>query len=152
MVLSGPRGTRLKLCVQAQPHSPDQYDNWVTIEVQVQSMYGSWSASERCLLAEELDRLVDWFEQAAQRNDAPATLRFLEPDLAFQLSGVEPMQKILRVIFHHHLRPVWAPPDTWNDLWVEFPVTNTDLARAAHSLRQQIGRAPQGTSTRRIEE
>jgi hypothetical protein len=139
MVLSGSHGTRFALRVVKQPHSPDRYDDWVTIAIQVQSSYGAWSARDTCLLAAELDHLITWLEQAAQGKEVPATLRFLEPELAFRLSTAEAKQKMLRVCLRHRLRPAWAPPDTGDDLWIEFPVTDLDLARAAHSLRQQTG-------------
>jgi len=138
MVLRGPHGTRFQLSILKYPDSPIKYDNWATVEVRVHDTHGFWRASDACLMGDEVTRLADWLEHAVEKPDNPVTISFLEPELAFALHTTDHSQHTLRDIFAYNLRPGWASPDPWDNLWLDFPVTEQGLRRAAHDLRQQL--------------
>ncbi len=126
----------------------EPYDaNWLAIHVEAAGPEGAWTGTDPCLLTYEAARLADWLEDVAAGKEPPRAISFLEPVLLFRL--VDDRQT-LRVHFGNLINPSWRSitsrrpsAGTENpDLWLDFPLAETDLAAAAHELRQQLRRYP----------
>ncbi|NLG96567.1 MAG: hypothetical protein GX491_04320 [Chloroflexi bacterium] len=116
----------------------EQYDaNWLIVRVDVESPRGSWTATDPCLLTYEAAQLAEWIEKVAQGEPVQPGMKFLEPALLFRLTN----EGNLRIYFSSFLRPEWAQEG--EAPFLEFPVSQVDLAAAARDLRVQIRRYPQ---------
>lgn len=125
----------------------EPYDaNWLTIQVNAASPEGAWTGTDSCLLTYEAARLADWLEAVSAGKEPARAISFLEPVLLFRLvSGDD--ERVLRVHFGNLINPSWRnletrSPEASPDLWLDFPLSEVDLASAAHELRQQIRRYP----------
>lgn len=127
----------------------EPYDaNWLSIQVEAAGPDGAWTGTDSCLLTYEAVRLAGWLEAVGEGRDAPRAISFLEPVLLFRL--VEPAGvKTLRVHFGNLINPSWRAldPDPARaaaspDLWLDFPLGETDLRAAAAELRQELRRYP----------
>lgn len=150
MKLTSRNGSQLGLSIVGYQF-PDlatvPYDsNWLNICVRVVHPRGSWTATDPSLLTYEVARLADWLDAVARGARVEPEESFLEPNLRFELthSSLEPS---LRVYFDLESRPKWAPVDGAgnDDLYVEFPLEEIDLAGAAAILRKQLQAFPQRT-------
>ncbi len=126
----------------------EPYDaNWLSIHVEASGPEGAWTGTDPCLLTYEAARLADWLEAASAGAEPAPAISFLEPVLLFRLLNTA-RGKVLRVHFGNLINPSWrqldgAPTPVHNpDLSLDFPLTETDLAGAANSLRQQLKRYP----------
>ncbi len=127
----------------------EPYDaNWLSIHVEAAGPGGAWTGTDACLLTYEAARLADWLAALATGEVVSPAVSFLEPVLLFRLvDGVQ--GKMLRVHFGNLINPSWrhlgsdmehtgANPD----LWLDFPLAETDIAGAASDLRNQRKRYP----------
>jgi hypothetical protein len=126
----------------------EPYDaNWLSIHVEASGPGGAWTGTDPCLLTYETARLADWLEAVARGADPSPAISFLEPVLLFRLVNTD-QGKTLRVHFGNLINPSWrqleglGDPGANPDLWLDFPLAETDLAAAAQSLRQQLKRYP----------
>jgi hypothetical protein len=126
----------------------EPYDaNWLSIHVEASGPEGAWTGTDPCLLTYETARLADWLEAVASGEKADPAISFLEPVLLFRLVNTE-QGKTLRVHFGNLINPSWRQlnganhPRSSPDLWLDFPLVETDLASAASNLRQQLRRYP----------
>ncbi|RPJ52044.1 MAG: hypothetical protein EHM21_01225 [Chloroflexi bacterium] len=126
----------------------EPYDaNWLSIHVEASGPDGAWTGTDPCLLTYETARLADWLEAVATGADAAPAISFLEPVLLFRLVNTG-QGKTLRVHFGNLINPSWRQLDGVQssgaspDLWLDFPLAETDLIGAALSLRQQLKRYP----------
>jgi hypothetical protein len=128
------------------PRQADEFwdANWLTTEIRVTHAEGGWSATDPMLLTHEAIALAEWFEALAEGASPSGERTFTEPNIAFKLINGE-SGPTLRVYFEVEARPSWAPTRRAGseDLWVEFPLSEIDLASAAESLRQQLEQFPQ---------
>jgi hypothetical protein len=150
MRICGSDGQSLELRVlryQFPETSDDEYDaNWLMIEGVVSHPRGGWSFCDPCLLTYEGARLADWLDAVGQNESCATEMGFLEPNLSFALIRRPGGGKgMLRVYFELESRPHWAraPTAGRSDLWVEFPVLEAELRRAARELREQLARYPE---------
>lgn len=126
----------------------EPYDaNWLSIEVEAAGPEGAWTGTDPCLLTYEVRRLADWLAAVAEGQEAPPGISFLEPVLLFRLVELD-QGLVLRVHFGNLINPSWrqldrpSMPGANPDLWLDFPLAETDLASAARELRQEIKRYP----------
>jgi hypothetical protein len=126
----------------------EPYDaNWLSIHVEASGPGGAWTGTDPCLLTYETARLADWLEAVASGKGADPAISFLEPVLLFRLVNIG-QGKALRVHFGNLINPSWRElsglrtPGANPDLWLDFLLSETDLAGAALSLRQQLKRYP----------
>ena len=120
-----------------------EYDsNWLNIEARVAHPRGNWSFQDPCLLTYEVAHLADWLEAVACGRSTDAEASFTEPNLRFE--HVPSLANGLRVYFELESRPPWASSRVVDeaDCFIEFPVSELDLRRAAASLREQTKRYP----------
>jgi hypothetical protein len=142
-------GASLKLSVLGYQY-PDAeregYDaNWLLIHIDAAGPHGTWTASDPALLTYEAERLADWLEQVQAGKEQVPALSFLEPVLLFRLVKDVDGGRALRIYFEEFLRPPWAASTgegSRQDLWLEFPLEDVDLAAAAKDLREQLRRYP----------
>jgi len=136
-------GSKLELQIEDDglPNPLAAFDaNWLVIEGVVQHQQGDWTFRDPCLLADEVARLADWLEAAASGIEKESSCGFIEPNLFFDLVGVEGKRR-LRVSFSAEARPAWAKPG--EEVSVDFPLAGLDLASAVAALREQIRQYPQ---------
>lgn len=118
-----------------------EYDsNWLIVEGTVRHPRGDWRFRDPSLLTYEVARLADWLEAVAVGTEPRPWCGFIEPNLAFEVTG-EGRTRVLRVSFGCEAIPPWAVHD--EEVAVEFPVPGVSLATAAGSLREQLRRYPQ---------
>ncbi len=132
----------------------EPYDaNWLSIHVEASGPQGAWTGTDPCLLTYEAARLADWLDAVANGEDASPAISFLEPVLLFRLIdgeriGSADRGKILRIHFGNLINPSWRQlnikrePGSNPDLWLDFPLSETNLAAAASELHQQVKRFP----------
>lgn len=118
--------------------------NWLRIAIDVVHPRGAWSSIDASLLTYEAARLAAWLEAIAIGERESHEEGFTEPNLSFRLvdgAGAS----ALRVYFELESRPRWAQSRTVGeeDLYVEFPLSELDLATAANELRKQLKRYPE---------
>ncbi len=132
----------------------EPYDaNWLSIHVEASGPQGAWTGTDPCLLTYEAARLADWLEAVANGEETSPAISFLEPVLLFRLidgerTGMADHGKTLRIHFGNLINPSWRQlnkkqePGSNPDLWLDFPLAETNLAAAASELHQQIKRFP----------
>lgn len=125
----------------------ETYDaNWLRIHIDVSGPAGDWSATDPALLTYEVAKLADWLEaQAAGTAKIPA-ISFLEPMLLFRIVEKSSVgEPALRVHFGGFVRPSWSAEGSagQENLWLDFPLSQIDLAAAARELRVELKRYPQ---------
>ena len=125
----------------------ETYDaNWLRIRIDVSGPNGAWSATDPALLTYEVARLADWLE--AQQTGAAKTpaVSFLELMLLFRVvEHSSEGEKALRVHFGAFVKPSWSSEGSagQENLWLDFPLSQIDLAAAAKELRAELKRYPQ---------
>src|SRR5262245_16353026 len=107
---------------------------------------GSWTFRDPCLLTYEVSSLADWLDSVALGKPLSDEQGFVEPNICFRLAKASTGTS-LQVLFWLECRPPWATPKTPEaDSWLEFPVSEFVLRRAADSLRDQLRDLPQRAS------
>ncbi|MCP5097847.1 MAG: hypothetical protein GY943_20050 [Chloroflexi bacterium] len=131
------------------PHiKSDKYDaNWLIIEVFASNRSGNFHGKDPCLFTWEVNRLADWFENISKENEVNHQLSFMEPALKFHLiTGVNKSKNILRIFVNHRWRDCklsGAFDDEIHEIWLDFPLSDTDLSRASYQLRKQLKKFPE---------
>jgi len=126
-----------------------EYDsNWLMIQISVSHPKGNWASTDPCLLTYEVAQLADWLQAIHDGESVEPVIRFIEPNLEFHLTKTaDGGNKALCVFFQLESRPPWAKATAVGerDLWVEFDLTEIDLAAASRQLREQLQQFPQRT-------
>ena len=123
----------------------EPYDsNWLLIRIHVVHPRGEWTTVDPCLLTDELEDLANWFGAIAEGKAADVEQNFTEPNLMFRLRET-PEGRSLRVYFELESRPSWAESrvSPEEDLFLDFPLGELDLARAAEELRGELALYPE---------
>ena len=67
---------------------------------------------------------------------------FLEPNLAFEVTGRSGDRRVLRITFELEARPPWndraQTDDDRRSIWLEFPLTNDQLRAVSDGLRRDL--------------
>ncbi|MDQ3800755.1 MAG: hypothetical protein M3384_15010 [Acidobacteriota bacterium] len=113
--------------------------DWLNVKIRVKHPEGSWKAIGACLTAFELERLIEWFEKAAEGAEVEKYLSFTEPCLKFEIVKKEP--GTLRIFFSYELAPPWIKTYE-EEFFIDFVVTGKELKRAAEDLRKELGKFP----------
>jgi hypothetical protein len=148
MRLVGPdrQSLELRICGYQFPAcETDDYDsNWLIVEGTVAHPRGEWAFRDPCLLTYEASRLADWLESLSRSDPSSKEESFIEPNLSFR-KVESPTGCRLRVYFELESRPSWAASNSAGeeDLWVEFPINELDMRRAAIALQEQLQIYPQ---------
>jgi hypothetical protein len=135
----------------------EPYDaNWLAIQVDAAGPGGAWTGTDPCLLTYEVVRLSDWLDAVGAGKEPARAISFLEPVLLFRLIEDE-RGRMLRVHFGNLINPSWKMLDqemvksktsnektnpTGQDLFLDFPLAETDLRQAARELREEMRRFP----------
>ena len=95
--------------------------NWLVIAGEVESLDGSWTFVDACLLTREAAQLGRWLSDAAHGLVAPSQANaegwispscdFTEPNLAFSVEGREGGDVVIRVHFSLESEPPWCGED-----------------------------------------
>lgn len=130
----------------------EPYDaNWLSIHVEASGPRGAWTGTDPCLLTYECQRLADWLEGLGGGKAVDPAISFLEPVLLFRRVKTE-RGDALRVHFGNLINPSWrvlenprqparqAPASP--DIWLDFPLDETDVSAAGRELRQEVRRYP----------
>jgi hypothetical protein len=139
MRLGGPR-TSFELQLLGRPDCED----WCKVRFDADTPQGRWSKTDRCLRAAEVSRLADWLDGTVAAPEEPCG--FTEPYLRFSFPGGD--RSRLRVHFEFDFRPRWAE-DSEEAYYVEFPVNEKVLRRAAEALRAQLTQGRKAMPPRR---
>ena len=147
MRLDDTRGCSLELRIlgyQFPDLETEKYDsNWLVVEGNVSHPRGDWTFRDPCLLTYEASRLAGWLDSLARGAPSSRQVGFVEPNLLFR-SRRQPAGASLRVYFELEARPPWAPFEAVDgECWIDFPVSEFPLRRAAASLRNQLKSYPQ---------
>jgi hypothetical protein len=111
------------------------------VRIVVNGPEGNWSAASRCILADEVVRLVEWLEAAAE-DLRPRRFDTLDNEFRLELLGEEPRR--LRVYLEGTFRPPQARAEPAAEFFQDYPVTERTLRQAASSFREQLRRATKG--------
>lgn len=86
--------------------------------------------------------LVMWLRRWADGRTRRTEMDFVEPNLAFEITGRSGDRRVLRVTFELEARPPWndraQTDDDWRSIWLEFPLTSGELRAAADRLRGDL--------------
>ncbi len=121
-------------------NTADYDSNWLLIEGAVLHPRGGWRFLDPCLLTYEVAKLAGWFEATAKGIAAEPWCAFIEPNLSFDVVG-DGMDRALRLSFAIEALPPWAKRG--EDVHIDFPLSQLDLAAASASLRRQLLEFPQ---------
>jgi hypothetical protein len=122
----------------------EEYDsNWLIVEGQIMHPRGGWKFRDPCLLTYEASRLAAWLESLARGSTPETEVGFIEPNISFR-SVVSSAEPTLRVYFELEARPPWALSAVVGDeqCWIDFPVSEFELRRAAATLFDQLKKYP----------
>jgi hypothetical protein len=144
MRLLGSAGQALELRVVGYEF-PDNhtglYDsNWLVIEGHAEHPGGNWVFRDPCLLTYEASHLADWLEAVAVGREGQPSAGFIEPNLSFNVVS-STGERVLRVSFALEAHPPWSPRSS--EAFIDFPIADLDLARAAMEWREQLRQFPQ---------
>jgi hypothetical protein len=147
MLLTTGDGLRLSLTIagyQYPSEHADEYDaNWLQVNIEANDGRRGWTSTDPCLLTREVIDLADWFEALAA-GQAMEPIRFIEPNLRFELAAFDGAYAKVRVTFELGSTPPWAK-SRWvgeHPLSIIFPLTPGELHSAAGNLRRQIETYP----------
>jgi hypothetical protein len=135
--LHGPQ-SRFELTLMSRP----DVEGWFGVRVAFDGPDGYWLGTSRCLRTDEVGRLADWLEAAAQNIRALARFDTMDNCIWFELVGDESRQ--LRVYLEGTFRPTRASSE-FGEFFQEYPVTERTLRQAALSLREQLRQAISGS-------
>ena len=126
----------------------EPYDaNWLSIHVEAAGPQGAWTGTDPCLLTYECVRLADWLEGLGSGKPVDPAISFLEPVLLFRKVKTG-RGEVLRVHFGNLINPSWRALERNGravanpDIWLDFPLSETDVAAAGRELRQEVRRYP----------
>lgn len=126
----------------------EPYDaNWLSIHVEAAGPQGAWTGTDSCLLTYEVVRLADWLEGLGSGKPVAPAMSFLEPVLLFRRVQTA-RGDTLRVHFGNLINPSWRAlegarrPTASPDIWLDFPLSETDVAATGRELRQEVRRYP----------
>ncbi len=122
--------------------------NWLNIRMAVSVPQGAWTVTDPFLLTYEVKELADWFDGiAAQKTEQEDEIGFTEPNLWLEVTKLPDGARCLRIHFAIECLPPWANRSRsgrgTEDVFVDFPLSDIDLHRAAESLRSQLSPFPQ---------
>jgi hypothetical protein len=122
---------------------PDNED-WCGIRILVDGPDGSWTATSRCLQIDEVSRIADWLANAASDPAFSGRLDYVLGDnrINFELRSAQPRQ--LRIFLEWDLRPLKDRELPMEEFFRDYPVSTTDLQRAAELLREELRKAIHG--------
>jgi hypothetical protein len=121
----------------------DRWDsNWLVVSVKVATRDGkSWHFTDPSVTTFELADLADWLRDVALREKADDKFEFTEPNLAFSVTAKP--EPTLRVRFAHESAPPWVTEhERFAGVFVEFPLSEADVAVAADELRAALNDFP----------
>ena len=131
MRLHGPQ-SRFELILDGRP----DVEGWCAVRIAVDGPDGNWSGTSRCLRADEVVRLADWLEAAAESWMARDRFDTLDNEFSLELTGGEPQR--IRIYLEWTFRPVRVRLWPCGEFFQEYPVTKRSLRQAAASLREQL--------------
>lgn len=147
MILNGPDGS-LTLDIVGyqfrQPRGETYDDNWLSVRISVRHPRGNWTSVDPSLQTTEVAALAEWLAAIGTEAEVVAGPSFMEPNLAFRISGEAPGKTSLRVYFELESRPSWAPSKFGpvEDLWIDVSLEEQQLQVAAASLRAALEQFP----------
>jgi hypothetical protein len=121
----------------------DRWDsNWLVVLGKVATNDGnSWHFTDPAVTTFELADLADWLRDVAVRENTYNDFEFTEPKLGFFLK-TDP-QPTLRVKFAHESAPPWVSEhERVAGVFVDFPLSEADVAVAADELREALNDFP----------
>ena len=145
MKLVGRDGISLELSVagyQFADITDDRWDsNWLMVAGTINHPQGSWTFTDPCLTAFELDELAAWIGDIAAGRAAHGFHEFIEPNLRFYHRR-EP-EPTIGVHIGYESAPPWLVGDArMHGAVVELPIAMNDLETAAAALRSFVRRFP----------
>ena len=146
MRLKAASGNALELIIvryQFPDVHEDRWDsNWLVVSGNVATSEGkSWHFTDPAATTFELADLADWLRDVALRENSYDDFEFTEPNLAFFLS-TDPTPT-LRVKFAHESAPPWVSEhQRVAGVFVDFPLSEADVAVAADELRDALNDFP----------
>jgi len=147
MILNGPDSS-LALEILGyefrQPCGETYDDNWLSVRISVRHPRGNWTSVDPSLQTTEAAALAEWLAAIGTEAEVAVGPTFIEPNLAFRISGEEPGNRSLRVYFELESRPNWAPSTFGpvEDLWIDVSLEEQQLQAAAASLRAALKQFP----------
>jgi hypothetical protein len=114
--------------------------------VRVNEPERNWSAISRCLLADEVPRLAQWLESAAE-NDKAGRFDTLDNEINFEFLEAGR----LRVCLESDFRPPQVQTTPRGEFFLDFPVTKRTLLQAASYFRQRLQVAAKESGKTQVE-
>jgi hypothetical protein len=124
------------------PDYSNEYDgNWLMIKVTATKDSLKWSITDPCLLAWEIQEIVEWFNALANNKKMESSwVRFTEPNLWFNY--VEIAEEKVRVSIYFDaelLPPEW---DKNKDCFIDFELTKNELLNTVKMFNDELKKYP----------
>ena len=134
MLLRGPKQTRLSLLFGRPHHEGD----WLSVTLNASVAGANWSAKGQYMVSGDVQRLAQWLDAVAGKDEKEKDIEFMEPEISFAICDSE--TRILRVALRWKVRPPWPPHNRIDDepFYIDFPAEEKMLKIAAQSLYEQI--------------
>jgi len=118
----------------------DEYDsNWINVTIILVGFSEPWTSNDPSLLTWELKSLADWLGAILSGSMMENEIRFMEPNLAFQLIQ-RGSEKFIRTSLDLESKPEWYLGD--GAFSFDLEVNDEQILNAIESLHSQLERFP----------
>ena len=149
MKLTAADGTSFSLFAtdyQFPNSTEDEYDsNWIYVTVNVAGFDQPWTSNDPSLMTWELKSLANWLTSILPVANGENEIRFIEPNLRFQLVGRENDRLIIRTSLALESKPAWWEED--GAFSFDMEIDEQQIKHAVESLRFQLEKFPRRGGT-----
>ena len=105
---------------------------WFYIQLKVNSDQGSWECTDPFWQVKDIPVIINWFRDWAENKSIKSNLlRFIEPNISFEIFKFDARLKRLRIYFRAECRP--KPPQQL-EYYLDFALTNDQLINLSNDL------------------
>ena len=144
MTLTGTNGRSFDLSVtgyQFPDVTDDDYDsNWLCVTIKLEGFGKAWTADSPSLMTWELRTLADWFKQILIGTESHNEIRFIEPNLIFQLIYEKAGIFLIRTTLSLESKPDWYDESSF--FTFDLDVDKNQIQNSINSLEYQLVRFP----------
>lgn len=134
MVIRGNNRERIDLHIKGDLRKDD---NWLEVQINVQTENINWKASDKCLRLGEVKDLITWLEKINRNENLRTTYKdFLENEISFELTTPQHEElKIIRLILGYNLLPENHYSEEEK---IDITVKSKELKRIIKDLKAEI--------------
>jgi len=119
----------------------DEHDsNWIYVTINLVGFNQPWTSNDPSLMTWELKSLANWLTSILSSANGENEIRFIEPNLVFQLVRRENDRSFIRTSLSLESKPDWWEEDSAFTFDIE--VDEQQLQNAIESLHLQLDKFP----------